>query len=104
MGVEELGELNPIFLKTFSIDNLSNNDWRRSVIEFLKNPMGTTNQKIKYEALSYVIVRNKLFKNMHEGVLLKFLRESKTYLAIFSAHSRSCGANQVGYKMKRFLF
>lgn len=42
-GVEELGDLNPNFFETFAIDNLSNDDWRKQIIEFLKYPMGITN-------------------------------------------------------------
>ncbi|XP_050919207.1 sugar transporter ERD6-like 6 [Lathyrus oleraceus] len=37
--------------ETFIIDNIANNDWRREIIEFLKNPTGITDQKTKYKAL-----------------------------------------------------
>lgn len=61
-------------------------------------------RKIKYKALSYIIIVNELFKTTPEGVLLKFLSEAEAYLEIFSADSGSCGAPQVGHKMKWLLF
>lgn len=61
------------FQKTFVTNNLSNDDWRKPIIEFLKNLMGMTDRKIKYKALSYIIIDNKFFKNTHGGVLLKCL-------------------------------
>lgn len=79
--------------KNFAIDNLSNNDWQKPIVEFFENPTGTTDWKIKYIALSYVIIGNELFKNMPEGVLLKCLTKSEAYLAIFNAHSWSCGTH-----------
>ena len=42
----------------FNIDNLPNNDWRKPIVEFLQNPTGSTDRKIKYKALSYVIMGN----------------------------------------------
>lgn len=47
---------------------------------------------------------NGLFKNTLEVILLKCISKSKAYLEIFDAHSGSCGAHQVGHKMKWILF
>lgn len=40
VGVEELVDLNPKIFKTFSIDNLSTDEWRKLIIEFLNNLTG----------------------------------------------------------------
>lgn len=88
----------------FSIDNQSNNDWQKSIINCLEGPIGMTNQKIKYKALSYVIIGNELFKKTPEGILLKCLSESETYLVDFNVHIGSCGAHQIGHVMKWLLF
>lgn len=45
-----------------AIDNISNDDWRRPIMEYLENPTGTMNQKVKYKALSYTIMSNKQFE------------------------------------------
>lgn len=104
VGVEELGDLNPKISETFAIDKLSNKDWRNPIIDFLKNPTGTIDQKIRYKKISYVIMGNELFKKTPKEVLLKFFSENEAYLEIFSMYSGSCGAHQASHKMKWLLF
>ncbi|KAK2398378.1 hypothetical protein QL285_048323 [Trifolium repens] len=88
----------------FVIDNLSDDDWRKPIVRYLEDPIGITDRKIKYKALSYTIIGNELFKKTPEGVLLKCLSENEAFLAISSVHSGSCGAHQAGHKMKWLLF
>lgn len=66
----------------FVIDNLSNNDWRKPIVKYLENQSGIVSRKTKYRALSYVIIRNGLFKNTNEEVILKCLWEIEAYLTI----------------------
>jgi len=40
------------------IKNLTDNDWRKPIVNYLENLGGTTCRKIKYQALSYVIIGN----------------------------------------------
>ena len=87
----------------FTIDNLPNTDWRKPIVEFLQNPTGSTDRKIKYKALSYVIMGNELFKKSHDGILLKYLSDNEAYVAISEVHSGACGAHQAGHKMKWLL-
>ena len=75
----------------FAIDNLSDNDWRKPIVEYLRNPTGNVDRKIKYRALSYIIFENDLFKKTSEGILLKCLNEAETYIAISDVHSGTCG-------------
>jgi len=70
----------------------------------LENPNGTTCRKIKYRALSYVVVGNELLKKTSEGVLLKCLGEIESYLDVSNTHSGACGSHQAGHKMKWVLF
>jgi hypothetical protein len=70
----------------------------------MENPEGVTSRKIKYRALSYVIVGNELFKSTPEGVLLKCLGETEAYLAVSNTHSGACGTHQADHKMKWLLF
>jgi len=85
-------------------NNLTDNDWRKPIVNYLENLDGTTCRKIKYRALSYVIIGNELFKKTLEGVLLKCLGETEAYLAISNMHSGACGTHQAGNKMKWILF
>ncbi|WJX50210.1 hypothetical protein P8452_36545 [Trifolium repens] len=98
------GDENSEIFEIFAIDNLSDTDWRKQLVEYLRDPNGTTNRKIKYRALSYVIIGNELMKKTPEGVLLKCLSETEAYLAISDVHSGACGSHQAGHKMKWLLF
>jgi len=97
---ESNGENFENFAEIFAIDNLSNNDWRTPIVEYLQNLVGNTSRKTKYKALSYVIIGNELFKKSLEGVLLKCLNETEAYLSISDTHSGACGSHLAGHKMK----
>ncbi|KAK2370658.1 hypothetical protein QL285_083688 [Trifolium repens] len=88
----------------FAIDNLSDNDWRKPIVEYLRNPTENVDRKIKCRALSYIIFENDLFKKTSEGILLKCLNETEAYIAISDVHSGTCGSHQAGHKMKWLLF
>jgi hypothetical protein len=94
----------PEIFKIFAIDNLSNNDLRKPIVDYLKNPSGTVSRKTKYITLSYVVIGNELFKETFEGVLLQCINENEAYLTIFGVHSGSCGFHQGGHKMKWLIF
>lgn len=49
--------------EVFSIDNMSNGDWRRPIMEYMENLVQTMDQKVKYRPLSYTIMGNEWFKN-----------------------------------------
>src|ERR1044072_1732899 len=105
VGVEGMDELSDLkeSIKIVAIDNLSNDDWRKSIVNLLENPTGSTDRKFKYKALSYMIIGNELFKKTPDGILLKCLSESEAHLAISAVHSGACGAHQAGHKMKWLL-
>lgn len=69
-------------------------------MEYLENPVGNTDKKIKYKVLSYVCLGNKLLKKTPKGVFLKCLRDTEAYLAMAEVHSGICGAHQADQKMK----
>jgi hypothetical protein len=86
------------------INKITDDDWRKPIVSYLENPDGTTCRKIKYRALSYMIVGNELFKKTPEGVLLKCLGGTEAYSAVSNTHSGSCGTHQAAHKMKWVLF
>lgn len=87
-----------------AIDNLTDTDWRKPIVDYLENPIISAERKIRYHALSYTLMENKLFNKTPEGIMLKCLSESEAYLALLNVHSGACGAHQVGHKMKWLLF
>ncbi|XP_050888847.1 uncharacterized protein LOC127094011 [Lathyrus oleraceus] len=90
--------------EVFSINNSSPTDWRKPIIDYLENPVGSTDRKTEYRVLSYVWSGNELLKKTPEGLLLKFLGDSEAYLVICEVHSGACGAHQAGHRMKWLLF
>jgi hypothetical protein len=50
---EEIENIHDKF-EIFAIDNLSDGDWRKPIVEYLRNPTGNVDRKIKYTALSYI--------------------------------------------------
>ncbi|XP_057418138.1 uncharacterized protein LOC130712317 [Lotus japonicus] len=77
-------KLSPLDLDVMAIDNLTPNDWRKPIVEYLQNPVGSTNRKVMYRALSYTIIDNELFKKNVDDTLLKCLSEDDAFIAIAS--------------------
>lgn len=92
------------FIEILFINNLGDDDWRKPILNYLENLVGTTCRKVKYRALSYMIVGDELFKKTSEEVLLKCLGETEAYLTVSNTHNEACGAHQAGHKMKWMLF
>jgi len=84
----------------FIINNLTDDDWRKPIANYLENPDDITCRKLKYKTLSYLIMGDELFKMSPEGVLLKYLGETDAYTAVSNTHSGACGTHQTGHKMK----
>lgn len=82
------------------IDNISTNDWRKSIVDVLESSTGVMDRKIKYTTLSHVVIGNELFKKTLDRIFLKFLSENEAYLEIFVVYNGYSGAHQVGHKMK----
>ncbi|XP_050896078.1 uncharacterized protein LOC127102788 [Lathyrus oleraceus] len=99
-----LGYANKEEFEVLAIDTLIDTYWRNPIINYLKDPSTDTERQTKYMALCYVLIGNELFKKTPEGILLKCLGESETYLALSSVHSEACGAHQAGHKMKWLFF
>lgn len=87
-----------------TVDSLTDEDWRKPIVEYLQNPIVSTKRKTRFRALSYVLLGIGLFKKTPEGVLLKCLSESEAYLSLSIVHNGACGAHQAGHKMKCLLF
>lgn len=97
LGNSELDEL--LNSKVLPFELMSDNDWWRPIVRDLGNPTWVTDWKIKYRALSYVVMGNGLLKKTPEGILLKCFRKSED-LEIYEVHRGSCGSHQAGHKMK----
>ena len=95
LEVIKLGYASEENLEIFVIDNLTDTDRRKPIVNFLENPTISTQKKLRFRALSYTLMGNKLFKKTPEEIFLKCLIKSEAYLAMSNVHSGACGAHQV---------
>ena len=103
--IELKGQYAPVEEKeVYLLSHLSQLDWRKPIVELLRNPNASINRRIKNRALNYVILGDSLFKKSVNGNLLTCLSESESYIALAEVHERICGAHQSGEKMKWVLY
>lgn len=100
----KLGYADEENFKILAMDYLEDKYWRKPIVKYLENPIASTKRKVKYRALSYVLMGNELFIKTPQGVLLKCLSKFEAYIILSSVHGGACGAHHVGHKMKWLLF
>ena len=86
-----------------SFDIIAPDDWRKPIVDYLRNPNNPVERKTRYRVNSYDIMGDTLFKKSVDGNLLACLGESKAYIALGEVHEGICGAHQAGEKMKWVL-
>ena len=95
--IELKGECSPVEKReVYFLSQLSFSDWRKPIVEFLRNPNASVDKKIKNRALNYVILGDSLFKKSVDGNLLTCLSELEAYIALIEVHEGICEAHQVG--------
>ena len=52
---------------------LPTDDWRREIVDYLKNPSKKVNRKIRFQATKYVLLEGELYYQTIDGVLLRCL-------------------------------
>ena len=79
---------------------VSESDWRYSLIIYLLNPSNVCNRQVKYQALNYVIMGDDLFRKAHDGLTLLCIDQEDEMKTMAKAHEGICGAQQAGDKMR----
>ena len=49
---------------------LTANDWRKEIVDYLKDPSKKVNRKIRFQAIKYVLLEEDLYYQTTDGVLL----------------------------------
>jgi len=52
---------------------LSTDDWRREIVDYLKNPSKKVKQRIRFQATKYVLLEGELYYRTIDGVFLRCL-------------------------------
>ena len=75
-------------------------EWRKEIVEYLKNPSKKVNRKIRFQALKYVLLEGDLYYRTIDGVLLKCNDKEEAKVWMGEIHEGVCGSHQSAYKMK----
>ena len=76
------------------------NDWRVSIINYLKNPRLDVDIKVKRRAVHYFLVDGKLMRKGANEFILKFPSKVKALKLMKQVRSGLCGAYQARNKMR----
>lgn len=69
----KLGYIDKGSFEILAIDNLTDGDWRKPIVEYLQNPTASIDRKTRYRALSYFLLGMELFKKLLREFCLKVL-------------------------------
>ena len=78
-------------------------DWRKELTDYLRNPSQPIPRKIRYKALKYVLLDSTLYYRTMDGVLLKCLNQEEARVVMCEVHEGICGTHQSAHKMKWLL-
>jgi len=85
-------------LKVLSAD--SADDWRKEIIDYLKNPSKKVERRVRFPATKYVLLEEELYYRTIDGVFLKCLGDDESKSLMGEIHEGVCGAHQSAFKMK----
>ena len=78
-------------------------DWRVSIIKYLKDPGHGAEINIQRLAFKYVLVDDELYRQTADDILLKCLGTDQALVAMGEVHEGICGTHQSSPKMKWLL-
>ena len=82
---------------------VADEDWRKGIIEYLKNPSQQVSRRFRYKALKFVLLDDQLYHRTVDGVLLKCLNQEEAKVLMGKIHEGVCGAHQSAHKMKLMI-
>ena len=75
-------------------------DWRKEIVEYLKNPSKKVRRRIRFQATKYVLLEGELYYRMIDGVLLRCLDKEEAKVLMGEIYEGVYGLHQSAYKMK----
>ena len=79
---------------------LTADDWRKEIIDYLKDPSKKVNRKIRFQAIKYVLLEEDSYYRTIDGVLLKCIDKEEEKVLMGEIHEGVCGSHQSACKMK----
>jgi hypothetical protein len=92
--------------EVFAIDvyafgsSLAEDDWRKESADYLENPSRKVSRKLRYKAIKFVLLDERLYYKSMDGVLLQCLGQEEAKRMMSEVHDGLCGAHQSSYRMK----
>lgn len=78
-------------------------DWRKPIIQYLDNPYGKHDHKMKVHTTNYVVYQNELYRKGKDGLLLLYLGPDEAVQAITEVHGGICSTYHSSQKMHWLL-
>jgi len=78
----------------------SADDWRKDIINYLKDPSKKVERRVRFRATKYVLLEEELYYRIIDGVLLRCLGDDESKSLMGEIHEGVCGAHQSAFKMK----
>jgi hypothetical protein len=75
-GYRENQEVFANDINSFGSD-LAEDDWRREIVGYLKNPYRKVSRKLRYKAIKFVLLDGSLYYRSLDGMLLQCLGQKK---------------------------
>jgi len=83
-----------------TISAISADDWRKEIVDYLKDPSKKVERRVRFQATKYVLLGDELYYPTIDGILLKCLGEDEAKSLMGEIHEGVCGAHQSAFKMK----
>ena len=75
-------------------------DWRKEIVDYLKDSSKGVDRKIRFQAIKYVLLEEELYYRMIDGVLLRCIDKEEARVLMGEIQEGVCGSHQSAYKMK----
>ncbi|XP_072077837.1 uncharacterized protein [Arachis hypogaea] len=85
------------------VDEWEDDDWRKHITEYLRNPSIQVDRKTKLRAMNFVLMADELYKKGIDGSFSRCLSQVDKNTALGEVHEEICGVHQVEIKMKWVL-
>jgi hypothetical protein len=82
------------------IGDLDAGDWRKPIVDYLKEPSKSVPRKLKLKAMKFVLLDDSLYYRTLKGVKLKCLDMEEAKVVMCEVHEGICGTHQSAHKMK----
>jgi hypothetical protein len=92
-GYRENQEVLAIDVYSFGSD-LAEDDWRKEIADYLKDPSRKVSGKLRYKAIKFVLLDERLYYKSLDGVLLQCLGQEEATKMMSEVHDGLCGVHQ----------